>query len=107
MYLTVIRYLVGALSPLIIKTLSYVLMFRLRSISATLMNCIIIAAAPIIVSMIPLPQFLAFVAGIGAAIFLCAHYTEAELFPDAILIPVGVEILSFVVLRYVLIPLIS
>jgi hypothetical protein len=96
--------LLAAFLPLALNTALYAAAFRIRRIKATFLNCVVIAGAPVIVGFvpIPLPAPLGFVVGLGAAIFLTAHYTEAELFPDAFLIPCVVQLLSALTLPFVL-----
>jgi len=93
-------YLLGALGPLALKTVLYFMLFRFRRISATLLTCIVISGAGFLV-FIPMPQMLSTIAGIGVAIWLCQYFTEVEPYPDGILIPVGVEIFSLALFRYV------
>jgi hypothetical protein len=95
----VTSYLLGAIGPLVFKSALYKLAFRFRGISATLLSCIIISGAGFFV-LIPLPEVLARTVGLGIAIWLCQHYTEAELYPDATFIPIGVELFSLVVFSY-------
>jgi hypothetical protein len=64
--------------------------FWFRGIQATAMNCLIIAGASFLL-LIPLPSFLAVPAAVGLAVYLTMHYTGVELFPDGLLIPVGIE----------------
>ena len=93
--------------PLFVRSLLYWAAFRIRSISIRVLNCIIIAGAPYFLLIIPirLPQDLSFLLALGVAIFLTTRYTEAELFPDAILIPVAVELASLLLLEHALKPI--
>jgi hypothetical protein len=95
--------------PLFIRSFLYWAAFRIRSISIKLLNCIVIAGAPYFLLIIPLrlPQQLSFLLALGVAIFLTTRYTEAELFPDAILIPVAVELASWLLLDHVLMPILT
>lgn len=71
------------------------------------MGCIVIAGAPYFLLIMPLslPRALSFLLVVGLAAFLTTRYTEAELFPDAILIPFVVELLSLLLLDHVLTPI--
>lgn len=96
-----------AFLPLLVRTLLYLAAFKLRSIRITLLNCIVVAGAPYLVGFIPLPlpMILRVAAGIALAMFLLTRYTEAELFPDVIVIPITVELMSALLLELILIPL--
>lgn len=98
-----------AFLPMLIRTVLYLLAFKFRSIHIKLLNCIIIAGAGYIVGVIPipLPSLIRMAMTIGLAMFLITRYTEAELFPDVILIPIGVELVSGITLDHILIPLMT
>lgn len=98
-----------AFLPLVVRTLLYLAAFKTRSIRITLLNCIIVAGAPYLVGFVilPIPTILKLVASIGLAMFLLTRYTEAELFPDVVVIPIAVELASGVLLELVLIPLVT
>ncbi len=87
-----ISYLIVPLTWLL-KSFTYWGVFRWRTIRATLLNCLIIAGSPFLLSIIPLPSFLAFPAAIAVAVFLTMHYTEVDLIPDGLFIPLTVELL--------------
>jgi hypothetical protein len=98
-----------AFLPLALRTLLYLAALRVRSIHIPLINCMVVAGAPYLVAFLPLP-FPEFVRELGAivlAIFLLNRYTEAELYPDGIVIPVAVELLSRVLLEVILLPLLT
>jgi hypothetical protein len=76
----------------LLKSFVYRGIFRFRTIRATLLNCLIIAGAPFLMSFVPLPSFLSFPASIGLAVYLTMHYTGVELIPDGLFVPLGVEI---------------
>jgi hypothetical protein len=79
----------------IFKSLSYVLVFRARKIEATFLSCLIIAGAPFLPSVIPLPLpgLVSIIAGIALAVYLTMRYTGVQLIPDGLFIPLGVETL--------------
>lgn len=99
--------LVLAFLPLLVRTLLYFIALKVRSIHITLLNCIVLAGAPYLIGFIPLPlpMVLKAVAAVFLAMFLLTRYTEAELFPDATVIPIVVELASRLVLDVILIPL--
>jgi len=75
----------------LLKSFVYWGIFRYRTISATMLNCVIIAGAPFLASIIPLPWFLSFPALIGLAVSFTMHFTGVALIPDGLFIPLGVE----------------
>ena len=75
-----------------LKSFAYFGVFRFRTIPATTLSCLIIAGAPFLSSIVPIPSFLAFPVSVGLAIYLTMHYTGVELIPDGLLIPLGVEV---------------
>ncbi len=98
-----------AFLPLFLRTLLYLAACRLRSIRITLLNCIVVAGAPSLVGFIslPIPDIVKRFAGYFLAMFLLTRYTEAELYPDIVLIPLGVEIVSGLLLDLLLIPVLT
>jgi hypothetical protein len=88
--------LLQAFLPLVIRTFLYLIAFRVRRIHIKLLSCIVIAGAAYLVGVIPipLPDILRIAISIGLAMFLITRYTEAELFPDVIVIPLIVEVLA-------------
>ena len=78
----------------LLKSAAYWAIFRWRTITATLLNCLVIAGSPLLLSIFPLPGFFALPASIGLAIYLTMHYTGVELVPDGLLVPLSIE-LSF------------
>ena len=96
-----------AFAPLLLRTLLYLLACKIRSIHITLMSCVILAGSGVLLSIIPVPLPMAFskALGVGLAMYLMTRYTEAELYPDVVLIPLSVEILSSVLTEFVVVPL--
>jgi len=78
----------------LLKSLTYWGVFRIRSIPATALSCLIIAGAPLLLTVVPLPLpvFLSVVVSIGLAVYLAMHYTGVELLPDGLFIPLGIEL---------------
>ena len=95
-----------AFAPLVVRTALYVLACKIRSIHITLLSCIVIAGSGVFLSVIPipLPGFLSKALAIGLAMFLMTRYTEAELYPDVVFIPLIVEILSSLLTEFLLVP---
>jgi hypothetical protein len=77
----------------LLKSVAYVILFRVRSIKATYLNCLIIAGGPLLLGFvpIPLPGFMSVPLVIGLAVYLTMHYTGVSLIPDGLFIPLGVE----------------
>jgi hypothetical protein len=96
-----------AFAPLLLRTALYFLACKIRSIHISVMSCIILAGSGVLLSIIPIPLPMAFSKSlaIGAAMFLMTRYTEAELYPDVVFIPLTVEILSSVLTESLLAPL--
>ena len=107
MKLHLVEIVVLAFVPLTLRTVLYLVACRLRSIRITLLNAITLAGAGYLVGFLPIPmphliqQFLV----IGVAMFLFARYTEAELFPDVIFIPLVIELCSSLLMEEVLQPM--
>jgi hypothetical protein len=85
----------------LLKSFVYWGIFRFRTISATVLNCLIIAGAPLLLSIIPLPSFLSFPASIGLAVYFTMHYTGVALIPDGLFVPLGVEVAFWGALRMI------
>ena len=85
----------------LLKSFMYWGIFRIRTISATVLNCLIIAGAPLLLSIIPLPSFLSFPASIGVAVYFTMRYTGVDLIPDGLFIPVAVELAFWIALQIV------
>jgi hypothetical protein len=98
---------VVAFTPLALRFVLYYGAFRIRSISIKVLSCAIIAGGAYLLAMIPipLPREIHFFAVVAIAIFLTTRYTEAELFPDALLIPFVVELTSLLLLDHVIAPI--
>lgn len=96
-----------AFAPLLLRTALYFLSCKIRSIHITVLSCIILAGSGVFLSIIPipLPVTLSKVLAIGVAMFLMTRYTEAELYPDVVFIPLTVEILSSLLTEFLLVPL--
>jgi hypothetical protein len=103
----VLEIVILAFLPLTLRTIFYLLACRLRSIHITLLNAIVLAGAGYVVGFLPLPipYFLRQPIVIGVAMFLFARYTEAELFPDVVFIPLVIELSSALLMEEVLRPL--
>ncbi|MGA3243527.1 MAG: hypothetical protein ABSE41_02835 [Bacteroidota bacterium] len=95
-----------AFAPLLVRTALYVLACKFRSIHIKLLSCIVIAGSGVFLSIIPipLPDFLSKALAIGLAMFLMTRYTEAELYPDVVFIPLIVEIMSSLITEFLLVP---
>jgi hypothetical protein len=107
MKLHVVEIVVLAFVPLTLRATLYLVACRLRSIHITLLNVIILAGAGYLVGFlpIPIPYMLRQPIVIGVAMFLFARYTEAELIPDVIFIPLVIELSSALLMEEVLRPM--
>jgi hypothetical protein len=99
-----LKLIVLGFAPLLLRTLLYFLACKIRSIHITLLSCIILAGSGLLISIIPipLPMLLSKALAICLAMFLMTRYTEAELYPDVVLIPFLVEILSSALTEFML-----
>jgi hypothetical protein len=95
-----------AFAPLLLRTILYLLACKIRSIHITLMSCVVLAGSGVFLSIIPipLPAVLWKIAAIGIAMFLMTRYTEAELYPDVVFIPLAIEILSTLISDFIFAP---
>lgn len=113
MKLHLVEIVVLAFLPLTLRTVLYLFACRLRSIHITLLNAMILGGAGYLVGFVlgilplPIPGFLRQPIVIGAAMFLFSRYTEAELFPDVIFIPLVIELLSAFLMSEVLVPMLA
>ena len=87
---------VPLLVPLLLKTALFIAVFRWRKQKVTLLTSFLLAGAPILLSMIPipLPGVITAVAGIGLALYLLSEYTEVKLVPEGVVTIIGVEAVS-------------
>ncbi|MCX6142810.1 MAG: hypothetical protein NTZ35_06280 [Ignavibacteriales bacterium] len=109
MKLHLVEIVVLAFVPLTLRTVLYLVACRVRSLHITLLNAIILAGAGYLLAFIPIPIpfFLHQPIVIGVAMFLFARYTEAELFPDVIFIPLVIELFSALLMDEVLVPMLA
>jgi len=103
----VVNYLLGALVPLILRITLFVLVFRFRRHRVPFLTSFLLAASPMLLSLIPipLPEILLVIGGMGITLFFLNKYTEIDLLPEGSLIVVGIEIVGrviMVVLRFAL-----
>jgi hypothetical protein len=109
-YLTIVLL---AFLPLFVRVILYLAILKFRSIRIRPLSLIVVAGSPYLVGFIPLPlpspirEMLAYLLSVFLAMFLLTRYTEAELFPDVVVIPVVVELSSKLLLEWVLIPLLA
>jgi hypothetical protein len=90
--------LLAVLLPLIFwlfKSLTYWIVFRIRTIQVTALSCLIIGGAPYLLMFvpIPIPAFLSVPIAVGLAVYLTMRYTGVQLIPNGLFIPLGVEVL--------------
>lgn len=102
----VVQYLLGVCVPYLLRIILYIAAFKIRKISCSLINCFVIGGAFILAGLIPLPQFLSLLVMIGVPLVLITKYTDAELYPDAIFISIGVEMGSIFAMDLLIAPLI-
>jgi hypothetical protein len=88
-----------------LKAGAYWGVFRIRKIEATVVNCLIIAGAAFFMSIVPvaLPEVFSELVKIALAAGFTLYLTEAELYPDGIFIPLGIELLFIGVHRAIMV----
>jgi len=89
----------------LVRTGMYWYTLKFRKITATLITCLIIAGTPIallilFVFILPpkIPEVFLVPVSIGLAVYLIMHYTKVPLFPDGLVIPLVIEVISYVIL---------
>jgi hypothetical protein len=96
-----------AFIPLTLRTMLYLVACRLRSIQITFLNAITLAGVASLVGFLPIPSLLRQPLTISVGMFLLTRYTEAELFPDVIFIPIIIELSSAFLVAEVLVPMLA
>ncbi len=78
----------------LLKSIAYVVIFRIRTIRITYISCLLIAGAPMLLGLVPFPMpgILVDAAAIALAVYMTMHYTGVSLVPDGLFIPLGVEV---------------
>jgi hypothetical protein len=107
MKLHLVEIVVLAFVPLTLRTLLYLVACRLRAINITLLNAIVLSGAGYLIAFLPIPVPIVLRQSlvIGVAIFLFTRFTEAEIFPDVIFIPLVIELSSVLLVEAVLRPM--
>ena len=102
-----LNILILAFAPLALRSLLYYLSCKIRSIHISIMSCIVLGGSGMLLAVIPipLPPLIVKVAAIGLAIFLMSRYTEAEVYPDLVFIPLAVEVVAGLLTVLLLSPL--
>ena len=78
----------------VLKSGTYWMVFRQRNITATVMDCLIIGGAPLLIAPVGilLPYYLVIPVSIGLAVYLTMHYTGVNFLPDGLFVPLGIEV---------------
>ena len=100
------RYLFETGASYLLRILLYRGAFKYRSVACSFGNCLVIAGSFILARLLPLPQFIYLLTTIGVSLALIAKFTDAKLYPDAVLISIGVELTSIFAMDYLIAPLI-
>ena len=106
---TSLHYLLSIIVPLTLRTGIYFSVFHWRKIEATLLTCIILAGTSILVAelqIVPMFGGLAPLFSLAIAMYLCTHYTGVPLIPVALVIVASVEVVSYLLLKFNISPLI-
>jgi hypothetical protein len=96
--------------PLVLKTLLYVIVFRIRKHHVSLLTSIVLAGSPMIagglgLKLIHLPEFIQWLISIGITVFILAKTTEVDPLPEGFSIIIGIELTSAALLRFIIFPL--
>lgn len=103
----VIFYLLSTLLPIAIKFGVYYGILKWRTYNASVLTCILLGSALVLPSaIVPLPPLMAFVAGMGVAVYILSQYTDTPIVPDGLMMIFGIEIGYAFVERLLLTPLI-
>jgi hypothetical protein len=98
--------LLPVVTTLSIKTILYIIVFKKRHHTFTLLTCITLGGALLIPSgIVGVPPLLAFAAGFGIAVVIMSKYTDVPIVPEGLLIIFGIEIGYAFLERLVLAPL--
>ncbi len=106
--------MISAILPIpilfILKVFAYKGAFRFREVHVTYTTCAIIAGSPLallVLGFLPVP-FLVYFITIGLVVlplYLTMKYTGLSLFPEAVLITIPIESVSWLVYAFVIVPL--
>ncbi|MEW5798709.1 MAG: hypothetical protein AB1728_06850 [Bacteroidota bacterium] len=88
-----IAFLLPIVVTLTVKTISYIIVFKIRDHTVALMTCVTLGGALIVpVGIVGLPPLLGFAAGIGIAIYILTQYTDVPLLLEGLIVIFGIEI---------------
>ncbi len=102
--------MIAALTPLImfiVKIIIYYTALKIRRLDAKWMTASLCAGSSLLAGFVPLPELIAFAVTIAVAAFFISKNTDAELYPDALGIPLAAEIVSAFLLLYAVDPLLG
>ena len=91
----------------IIKIVLYFAALRIRELDASLMTCALCAGASVLTGFFPFPEVLHLMVTVLIASIIIVKNTDAELFPDAVGIPIATEIIAAYSWRFVFAPLVN
>lgn len=101
-----LSYLVPVVIALSLKTISYIIVFKMRDHNVALLPCITLGGSLLIPSgIMGVPPLLAFAAGIGIAVVIMSKYTDVPIFLEGLIVIFGIEIGYAFIERFVLAPL--
>jgi hypothetical protein len=102
--------MISALSPLIIfvfKLLVYYGALKVRKLEARWITASMCAGSSILAGLVPFPGLVHFALSIAVAAFFINKNTDADLYPDAVGIPLAVEVISAFALQFAVAPLLE
>lgn len=90
--------------PVFVRLGAYALIFHIRRHRVTPLTILVLACAPLIPAVIGLSGFLGSLAGMGLALWIISQYTKIDVFPAGLLIVAAVEVSTWVVIHYGILP---
>ncbi len=102
--------MISILSPLIVfvfKLFVYYGALKVRKLEARWITASMCAGSSILTGLVPFPPLIHFAVAIAVAAFFINKNTDAELYPDAVGIPLAVEVLSAFALQFAVAPLLE
>lgn len=102
--------MISVFSPLIIfvfKLFVYYGALKFRKLEARWITASMCAGSSILAGLVPFPPLILFAVSIAVAAFFISKNTDADLYPDAVGIPLAVEVISAFALQFAVAPLLG
>lgn len=94
---------------LVLKTLLYIVVFRVQKHNVAIIKSFLLAGSSFLgvglgLSLLHPPEFVQWLIGMGAAVFILAKFTEVDILPEGVTIIFGVELTAAIILRFLIFP---